>query len=79
MVCLERDEEKGLTFLLHRSFSGMIHFKGLVFQKSSKIKELDKFKIKVKVSVYHEEKYQPEDLEITFLKEQDAKLFTSTF
>jgi hypothetical protein len=57
MVCLEKNEEKGLIYLLHRSFSGSIHFTGLVFPKSSKIKVIDKFKVKVKVSMYHDKKY----------------------
>ena len=65
--------------MLHRSFSGSIHFKGLVFPKSSKVKVVDKFKVKVKVSVYRESKYQLEDLEITFLKENDAEMFKTSF
>ena len=79
MVCLEKNEEKGLIYRLHRSFSGSIHFTGLVFPKSSKVKVVDTFKVKVKVSVYHESKYQLEDLEITFLKENDAGLFKTSF
>ena len=57
MVCLEKNVEKNLVYLLHRSFSGSIHFTGLVFPKSSKVKIVDKFKVKVKVSTYYENKY----------------------
>jgi hypothetical protein len=57
MISIEQKDSSEPIYLLHRSFSGAIHFKSLIFAKSSKVKVVDKFKVKIRVSVHHEDKY----------------------
>ena len=75
MISLEQKDAEAPIYLLHRSFAGSIHFTSFVFPKSSKVKVIDKLTVKVQVSVYQDKdeketaKYQPEHVEITFVRE----------
>jgi hypothetical protein len=73
LISIEQKSEDQPIYLLQRSFSGQIHFTSFIFPKSSKVKDLEKLKVKIMVSVYNDKKYSQEHVEITFLEQKDKE------